>query len=307
MRGGGQSLGKCRGRWPGWGPTWQPSGVPARSCLVRGTVRCLAGQWEQIRGGSAVQRGRAGPCGAVTPRTVRWVSGGPLWGPRAHLWGAAVAVTAVSSQHWEVSPCLLRDVPGQRWWRGDGREPPLGSVSLWVIPLLRPQSGGAWGAIAHCLATRSSTLAVLLESTALFICVTGVEIRRQSLNGPMLRSGCLVFLGQPQWPCWPSAEKWLCKWLRGILVSWNTQRLKFPSNSCYSVSQLCLFVTQWTVAHQASLSITNSRSSPKLMSVESVMPSNHLILCHPLLPLSIFPSIRVFSNESVLHIRWPEY
>ena len=64
----------------------------------------------------------------------------------------------------------------------------------------------------------------------------------------------------------------------------------------------------WTTACQASLSITNSRSSPKLMSIESVMPSNHLILCHPLLLLSsIFPSIRVFHNESVLRIRWPKY
>ena len=64
----------------------------------------------------------------------------------------------------------------------------------------------------------------------------------------------------------------------------------------------------WTAARQASLSITNSRSLLKLMSIESVMPSNHLILCHPLLlPPSIFHSIRVFSNESVLHIRWPKY
>ena len=67
-------------------------------------------------------------------------------------------------------------------------------------------------------------------------------------------------------------------------------------------------MTPWTAARQASLSITNSRTSPKLMSIESVMPSNHLILCRPLLLLpSIFPSIRVFSNESVLHIRWPKY
>ena len=67
-------------------------------------------------------------------------------------------------------------------------------------------------------------------------------------------------------------------------------------------------MTPWTVAHQASLSITNSQSLLKLMSSELVMPSNHLILCHPLLlPPSIFPSIRVFSNESVLHIRWPKY
>ena len=69
-----------------------------------------------------------------------------------------------------------------------------------------------------------------------------------------------------------------------------------------------LFATPWTAAHQASLSITNSQSLPKPMSIELVMPSNHLILCHPLLlPPSIFPNIRVFSNESVLHIRWPKY
>ena len=75
-----------------------------------------------------------------------------------------------------------------------------------------------------------------------------------------------------------------------------------------SLSCVRLFVNPWTAACQASLSITNSRSLPKLMSIESVMPSNHLILCRPLLLLpSIFPSIRVFSNESVLHIRWPKY
>ena len=66
-------------------------------------------------------------------------------------------------------------------------------------------------------------------------------------------------------------------------------------------------MTPWTAAPQASLSINNSQSLLKLMSIELVMPSNHLILCCPLLTPSIFPSIRVFSNESVLHIRWPEY
>ena len=72
---------------------------------------------------------------------------------------------------------------------------------------------------------------------------------------------------------------------------------------------LCFtLVTPWTAAHQASLSITNPQNLLKRMSIESVMPSNHLILCHPLLLLpSIFPSIGAFSNESVLHIRWPEY
>ena len=78
--------------------------------------------------------------------------------------------------------------------------------------------------------------------------------------------------------------------------------------SVQSLSHVQLFMTPWTAARQASLSITNSQSSFKLMSIESVMPSNHLILCCPLLlPPSIFPSIRALSNESVLQIRWPEY
>ena len=78
-------------------------------------------------------------------------------------------------------------------------------------------------------------------------------------------------------------------------------------SSVQSLSRVWLFVTPWIPARQASLSVTNSRSLPKLMSIESVMPSNHLILCCPLLlPPSIFPSIRIFSNESVLHIRQPE-
>ena len=79
-------------------------------------------------------------------------------------------------------------------------------------------------------------------------------------------------------------------------------------SSVQLLSHVRLFATPWTTARQASLSITNSQSLPKLMSIESVIPSNHLILCHPLLLLpSIFPSIRVFSNESALHIRWPKY
>ena len=78
-------------------------------------------------------------------------------------------------------------------------------------------------------------------------------------------------------------------------------------SSVQSLSRVRLFETPWTAACQASLSITNSWSPTKPMSIESVMPSNHLILCCPLLLLpSIFPSIRVFSNESALHIRWPK-
>ena len=83
----------------------------------------------------------------------------------------------------------------------------------------------------------------------------------------------------------------------------NTQ-----ASSVQSLSHIQLFATPWTTACQASLSITNSRSSLRLVSVELLMSSNHLILCCPLLlPPSNFPSIRVFSNESVLHIRWPKY
>ena len=78
--------------------------------------------------------------------------------------------------------------------------------------------------------------------------------------------------------------------------------------SVQSLSHVRLFVTPWTTACQASLSITNSQSLLKFISIESVMPSNHLILCRPLLfPPSIFLSIRVFSNKSVLQIRWPKY
>ena len=76
--------------------------------------------------------------------------------------------------------------------------------------------------------------------------------------------------------------------------------------SVQSLSRIWFFVTPWTAACQASLSITNSWSLLKLISIELVMPSNHLILCYPLLPLPIFPSIRAFSNESVLHIMWPK-
>ena len=93
----------------------------------------------------------------------------------------------------------------------------------------------------------------------------------------------------------------------------NKNYFEYQAQKCKSGYICCCSVTQsgrtpWTAARQASLSITTSRSLLKLMSDESVMPSNHLILCHPLLLLpSIFPSIRVFSNELALHIRWPSF
>ena len=99
-------------------------------------------------------------------------------------------------------------------------------------------------------------------------------------------------------PKCPSTDEWIKKmWYREYVVS-----------SVQSLTHVRFFATPWTEAHQASLSIPNSQSLLKLMSIELVMPSNHLILCHSLLFLpSIFPSIRVFSNESVLPIRWPKY
>ena len=97
----------------------------------------------------------------------------------------------------------------------------------------------------------------------------------------------------------PNIESnWLIDWL----IYWFIQ-----FSSVQSLSHVQFFVTPWSAAHQASLSITNSWSLLKFMSIESVMPSNHLILCHLLLQPSIFPSIRVFSNDSALHIRWLKY
>ena len=90
--------------------------------------------------------------------------------------------------------------------------------------------------------------------------------------------------------------------------SWKKPFIALCLSSVQSLSHVQLFATPWTAAHQASLPITNSQSLFELMSIESVMPSNHLILCRPLpLPPSIFPGIKVFSNESVLSIRWPKY
>ena len=100
------------------------------------------------------------------------------------------------------------------------------------------------------------------------------------------------------------------QWFLWILVIHCDFVLCFLLFSCsvQSLSHVWLFATPWTTARQASPSITNSWSSPKLMCIQSVMPSSHLILCHPLLLLPpIPPSIRVFSNESTLHMRWPKY
>ena len=113
-----------------------------------------------------------------------------------------------------------------------------------------------------------------------------------------------VNLFQVSQTCSPLLLSLLIKPFRQILMKW-----KLVVFCCCSVAQLCrLILTPWTAARQASLSFTISWSLLKVMSIESVVSSNHIILCHPLLFLpSIFPSIRVFSNESALRIRWPKY
>jgi len=142
------------------------------------------------------------------------------------------------------------------------------------------------------------------------MCITLCEIDHQSRFDTwdrVLRVGALG---------WPWGMGWGGRWEGGS--GWGT--LVHPCDSCQcmakntqfssaqSLSHGRLSATPWNEARQASLSITNSRSKPKLMSIELVMPSSHLILCHPLLFLpSIPPSIRVFSNESTLCMRWPKY
>ena len=116
------------------------------------------------------------------------------------------------------------------------------------------------------------------------------------------------FLTEENWSSWGKYPLSALRSKESVAQKWNPEGPSVQFSSVQSLSCVWLFATPWTAAHQASLSITNSQSLLKLMSIESVMPSNHLILCHPLLlPPSIFPSIRVFSNESVLRIRWPKY
>ena len=106
----------------------------------------------------------------------------------------------------------------------------------------------------------------------------------------------------------PKAVEEISTLTEGSTTFWACSRSWSQFNSVQLLSRVQLFATPWAVACEAFLSITNSQSLLKLTSIESMMPSNHLILCRPLLPLlSMFPSIRVFSNEAVFRIRWPKY
>ena len=116
-----------------------------------------------------------------------------------------------------------------------------------------------------------------------------------------MRTYCIakgILLNALWWPEWEGFQK------RGIICIYTRS---CTVSSVQSLNRVWLLVIPWTTESQASLSITNFRSLHKLMSIEKVMSSNHLILCHPLLLPSIFSSIRVFSNELALHIRWPKY
>ena len=131
----------------------------------------------------------------------------------------------------------------------------------------------------HCM-EKEQKIAVSKKGTCNYLCVYSIAQKVY----------CCLFLN----------------WSSG--VDYDIKNYRIPSSSVQSLSYVQLFATPWTAARQASLSIINFWSPPNPMSIESVMPSNHLILCHPLLLLpSIFPSIRVFSNESALRIRCPKY
>jgi len=119
---------------------------------------------------------------------------------------------------------------------------------------------------------------------------------------PMFIAALFIIARTWKQPRCPLADEWIIK-----LWYIYTMEYLVQFSSVQSLSHVQLFATPWTAARQAFLSITNSRSLPKPMSTESMMPSNHLILCNPLLLPSIFLSIRVFSNESALPIRWPKY
>ena len=134
--------------------------------------------------------------------------------------------------------------------------------------------------------------------------VTDFSFKKKSGQTTILQWKLILKNGQKNWTN-TSPEK-IRVWER---ITWKgAEHIKWQFSSVQSLSHVRLFANLWTAAHQASLPITNSQSSPKPMSTELVMPSNDLILCRPFLLLpSIFPSIRVFSNKSALHIRWPKY
>jgi len=175
--------------------------------------------------------------------------------------------------------------PSAPWWRGVDH--PTGEGATWVS---EPTSSGA----AERLWTTSGE--TQYEHTCL-LCPVPL-----CLHAPDSISRISVFV---RYCCVTN-----CVTFQDVIWRLHKESISRTNqfSSVRSLSRVQLFAIPWTASCQASLSITNSRSLLRLMSIESVMPSNHLILCHPLaLPPSIFPSIRVFSNESALHNRWSKY
>ena len=167
---------------------------------------------------------------------------------------------------------------------------------MWPFPLWMPRAGvvgGQWNVrIPTCESLNASQSSVSCGHCSPFL-PFALPVAFQPTQAQYSTTNSGAAYG------WCSFSVWL------YLLWWSV--LQIIAQSVQSLSCVRLFVTPWTAARQASLSITNSWSSIKPMSIESVMPSNRLILCHPLFLPSIFPSIRVFSNESALRIRWPKY
>ena len=142
------------------------------------------------------------------------------------------------------------------------------------------------------------------------VLITSKNLKVNLLISLKKNTNWIFFLVIYQIVCYSGDNWYLYNVKSSHLRAWTISvfiHLLYSFSSVQSFSHVQLFVTLWTAAHQASSSITNSWSLLKLMSIVLVTPSNHLILCLPLILPSIFPIIRVFSNESVLHIRWPKY
>ena len=137
---------------------------------------------------------------------------------------------------------------------------------------------------------------------------TGSKLGKEYVKAVYCHPVYLTYMQSTSWEMLAWMKHKLELMLPGEIPITSDMQITPQFSSVQSLSCVWLFAISWTAACQVSLSITNSQSLLKLMSIESAMPSNHFILCHPLLfLLSIFPSFRVFSNESVLCIRWPKY
>ena len=208
----------------------------------------------------------------------------------------------------QQSACNARDPESIPCWK-DPLEKGMAthsSILAWRISMDR----GAWWAIVHRVAKSQTRLSDFHSLTHSWSTERIWPVHWPDSALTKTKRKILMDI-QSQLKCylWESSVCMICAKILPFVsksdTRWYLSIYKF--SSVQSLSRVWLFATPWTAAHQASLSITNSRNPPKPISIVSVMPSNHLILCCPLLLLpSIFPSIRVFSSEWVLRIRWPK-